>query len=271
MSLISSIRLPLSSPTRPHLLRSPIRRTAPPTVVLPTLRTYASKSKQKSPAAAAPSPTSKRGPLTTSSLTPGSKQALSDPAALAEHARAAAKMAAAVEYFRREAAQLDARASGRVTPHLLAPVRVALPGGEGEDGEVGGETRVRLEEVATVGVRDGSMLVVTVFETDNLKRVEDALYDAKLPNIVPQRVDERTLKIPIPKPTVDARLAVYGTATRQAEETRVQIRRQHQASVKKGKYAKHSVELDEFQKLHDRYMADIETILAQIKKSTGAK
>lgn len=66
-------------------------------------------------------------------------------------------MTAAVDWFRRETAQLDARASGRVTPQILSPVRVKL--GDGED-------LVKLEEVATVGVRDGSMLIVTVFESD---------------------------------------------------------------------------------------------------------
>ena len=56
--------------------------------------------------------------------------------------------------YEEEVAALEVRASGRVTPAVLAPVRVSLP-------DKGG---VRLEEVATVGVRDGTMLVVTVFE-----------------------------------------------------------------------------------------------------------
>lgn len=32
-----------------------------------------------------------------------------------------------------------------------------------------------------------------------MKAVESALYESKLPNIVPQRQDVRTIKIPIPK------------------------------------------------------------------------
>lgn len=67
-------------------------------------------------------------------------------------------MSQAVEWFRREVAQLENRASGRVTPQLLAPVRVKY-GNEGGEG-------VKLEEVATVGVREGSTLIITVFETD---------------------------------------------------------------------------------------------------------
>ena len=70
-------------------------------------------------------------------------------------------MDSSVEWFRREVAQLDARASGRVTPQLLDPVRVSLP--HKEEG-ASAPSKVRLEEVATVGVRDGSSLVVTVFE-----------------------------------------------------------------------------------------------------------
>jgi ribosome recycling factor len=66
-------------------------------------------------------------------------------------------MAASVEWLRREVAQLEARASGRVTPQLLAPMRVSLVPSSGA-------RKVQLEEVATVGVRDGSSLIVTVFD-----------------------------------------------------------------------------------------------------------
>ena len=112
----------------------------------------------------------KRAPITTASLTPGSQQALIDPAAREEYARADAKMAASLEWFRREVAQLEARASGRVTPRLLAPVRVSLsvaPSASGAGAGAGsgsGAQKARLEDVATVGVRDGSTLIVTVFD-----------------------------------------------------------------------------------------------------------
>jgi len=217
---------------------------------------------------------SKRGPITTTSLTPGSQQVLSNPAAREEHARTSAAMDSSVEWFRREVAQLDVRASGRVTPQLLDPVRVSLSHAtHKEEGASPSSAppKVRLEELATVGVRDGSSLVVTVFEPQNLKRVQDALYDAKIQGIIPQRVDERTLRIPIPKPTVEARLAAYSTASKQAENARVQIRRQYQASVKRGKYSKHSIEFEELHKLQDRHIAEVDAILARIKKSTGAR
>jgi hypothetical protein len=109
---------------------------------------------------------SKRASVPTASLTPGSQQALVDPAARDEYARADAKMAACVEWFRREVTRLEARASGRVTPRLLDPVRVsgvAPPSASASDSRKG-EKKVRLEEVASVGVRDGSSLIVTVFD-----------------------------------------------------------------------------------------------------------
>ena len=51
------------------------------------------------------------------------------------------------------------RASGRVTPAVLAPVRVTVPENKGGDGRPH-----RLEELATVGVREGTTLLVTVFD-----------------------------------------------------------------------------------------------------------
>lgn len=44
---------------------------------------------------------------------------------------------------------------------------------------------------------------------------------------------------------MEARTALYTAAQRKAEDIRVQIRKQHQTSLKRGKYAKHSVELEE--------------------------
>jgi hypothetical protein len=92
----------------------------------------------------------------TATLIPGSQKKLTDESAIEEYEKAEKKMQAAVEWYRKEVAGLETRASGRVTPALLAPVRVTLPDSEGES--------LRLEEVATVGVREGSTLLVTVFD-----------------------------------------------------------------------------------------------------------
>jgi len=120
-------------------------RNALPTIPHRTLvlrRTYASVKKQSK---------------STATLIPGSKQPITDPAAQEEYAKAESSMKAAVEWYRKECAAVETRASGRITPALLSPVRVRLPNNDSE---------VQLEEVATVGVREGSTLLITVFEED---------------------------------------------------------------------------------------------------------
>lgn len=155
---LSTLRFPLSRSL------SPLHRLRPLPSVVPLLhspssqaRTYAKKSKQKQDEPEAPS-TSKKTKVSANDIIPGSQQAISDPTQAAEYEKCSSKMSTAVQWFRREVAQMETRASGRVTPQLLVPVRVKY-GDESADG-------VRLEEVATVGVRDGSTLIVTVFETD---------------------------------------------------------------------------------------------------------
>jgi ribosome recycling factor len=93
----------------------------------------------------------------TADLVPGSKQPITDEAARAEYAKADEKMKAAVEWYRKECAAVESRATGRVTPAVLDPVRVKLPDSDRE---------FRLDELATVGVRDGSTLLITIFQED---------------------------------------------------------------------------------------------------------
>lgn len=129
-------------------------------------RTYASK-KSKGKSQPEPEPKSKpkrtadagsgKSPASTDSLVPRSQLILESAASRALHDDVDGKMSALVEGFQMEVAQARRRAQGAVTPDVLGPVRVALPGTS---------KRVGLEEVATVGVRDGTVLVVTVFDEE---------------------------------------------------------------------------------------------------------
>ena len=95
----------------------------------------------------------------TGKLIPGSKQVLSGQSQ-AEYEKADEKMKVAVDWLRREVATMEARGSGRVTPDLLKPVRVVLAGTPKDS------PPVPLTDVATVGIRDGTVLIVTVFSPD---------------------------------------------------------------------------------------------------------
>lgn len=95
---------------------------------------------------------------TTNGLVPGSQQKLAGEA-LAEYERAEGKMKTSVDWFRRDVAAKELQGSGRVTPDILKPVRVALP--DMPEGDT-----CSLTELATVGVREGTTLMVTVFAED---------------------------------------------------------------------------------------------------------
>ena len=143
----------------------PLITSTLPTYALPYARGYASKSKKhsskdqsKATKGQLKSSTfdgQKHGTVTTDQLLPGSQSRIAE-SALGEYQKCEEKMAAAVEWYRKEVAKMENRVSGRVTPEILAPVSVKIPG-RGANG-------VRIEEVATVGVKDGSVLVVTAFE-----------------------------------------------------------------------------------------------------------
>ncbi|KAI0711129.1 ribosome recycling factor domain-containing protein [Cerioporus squamosus] len=196
--------------------------------------------------------------VSTDALVPASQRIAASP----EYKGAESKMQGVLDWFRKEVAALETRATGRVTPAVLSPVRVMLPNAQDGRG-------VRLEEIATVGVKEGTTLLVTVFEEHTLKYVEQAIYEAKIPGITPQKLDNRTIKVPIPKPTVETRNALYTTASRQAEDVRVQMRKLHQALLKKAAIDKHSADFSTYQGLSDKFMGELDKILAHLKKATS--
>jgi len=197
-------------------------------------------------------------------LIPGSQQFLTGDA-MRDYEAAEAKMKTAVDWFRREVAGMEARLGGRVAPDVLNPVRVALPDAEGAP-------PAKLAEVATIGVQEGTTLVVTVFEERNLKYVEKAIIAAKIPHVVPQRgSDNRTLKIHMPKPTVDARAVLVKTAAKQAEDVRVQVRRHGQTAVKKGSYQTRGYTAEKFQELVQKQVGAVDEMLTGMKKKLGVK
>lgn len=126
-------------------------RTIKPPVFL-SFRAYASKNKAKH---ASQAEVKGSHSTSTSGLIPNSQRALKDETAQSEYDKVATKMVAAVDWLRKEVAGIKARGLGHVTPVILDPVRLVLPENPKES---------RLEEFATVGVRDGSNLIVTLYE-----------------------------------------------------------------------------------------------------------
>lgn len=142
LSLTLRVRVPrwqLASLCR-HILSTPLTRpSVTASVHRHHQRNYASKNKAKS----------------TATFIPGSKQPITNEAAREEYAKAEEAMRVAVDWFRKECAASEARALGRVTPALLSPVRVKVPGNP---------KNLQLEELATIGVREGTTLLITLFD-----------------------------------------------------------------------------------------------------------
>lgn len=131
-------------------------------------------------------------------------------------------MTRAVERCRTTASTLVG-SFGRADPALLDNVKVEYPG-------TGSSSRSLhpLREFATVGVRDGA-LIVTAFDADMVKHIERAIYAADL-GLTPQTQahtnpgDENVLRVAVPQPTTESRQAMVKDLTRICEHARVSIR-----------------------------------------------
>lgn len=97
-----------------------------------------------------------------------------------------------------------------------------------------------LAEFATVSVKDGKDLVVTVYEesvrlvsllvlrltssrSQSLKAVSHAIYASPL-SLAPQHISATTLRVPIPRPDWDKRQALVKQASELCEHARVAVR-----------------------------------------------
>lgn len=112
---------------------------------------------------------------------------------------------------------------GRADPALLDSVKVEYPGTGSQ-----GKSLHPLRELATVGVRDGA-LIVTAFDADMVKHIERAIYSADL-GLTPQSAshhnpgDENIIRVAVPQPTTETRQAMVKDLTKICENARVSIR-----------------------------------------------
>ncbi|PKI83074.1 hypothetical protein MVES1_002901 [Malassezia vespertilionis] len=116
---------------------------------------------------------------------------------------------------------------GRVDASLLDPVRVTL----GKNSKP-----VFLDQVATVGVRDG-MLIVTAYDESSVKHIERAIYSAKL-DLTPRvaQDEEGVVLVPVPKPTGETRTLLVQKCVQACEHARVALRNARQTAQKQMKH-----------------------------------
>ncbi|PWN52649.1 ribosome recycling factor [Violaceomyces palustris] len=160
---------------------------------------------------------------------------------------------------------------GRADPALLDSVKVEYPGGGGS-----GKVQHPLREFATVGVRDGSLLV-TCFDVDMVKHVERSIYAANL-GLTPQVQagdDETVLRVPVPRPTSETRAQLVKDCTKICENARVSIRAarhtvqkqlkndENRKIVSKNEAAKEMKKIEEETK---KKTAEVDALFEQTKK-----
>lgn len=168
-------------------------------------------------------------------------------------------MQKAVESAKREFASVR---TGRASPALLERVTVDYYG-----------TPTPITQVATVTVPEPRLLLIQPWDKSLVREIERAIQKSDL-GLMPSS-DGTLIRLPIPSLTGERRKDLAKLAHKQAEEARVavrNIRRDHKDKLerleKKGELSEDDVRraVDELQKLTDRHIAEIDTLLSAKEK-----
>jgi len=147
--------------------------------------------------------------------------------------------------------------TGRATPTILDTVQVEAYGG-----------KVPIKQVASISIPDARSIMIQPWDKSILAAIEKAILGANL-GFTPNN-DGRVIRISIPTLTEERRKEFVKLAKKMAEDARVEVRntrRKHKEEVKKlEKEHKISedemyVDIDEIQKLTDKYIAKVDELL----------
>ena len=169
------------------------------------------------------------------------------------------RMDGALDTLKREFSGLR---SGRASPALLEPVRVAAYGSE-----------MPLPQVGTIAVPEARMITVQVWDRSLVSHVEKAIRDAGL-GLNPAS-DGQLVRVPIPQLTGERRIELSRAAHKYAEAAKVAVRgvrrdgmEQIKVLEKKGTISQDDQARwhDEIQKLTDAYVKRVDDGLAEKDK-----
>ncbi len=170
-------------------------------------------------------------------------------------ADAKTSMQKAVEAAKREFASVR---TGRASPALLDRVTVDYYG-----------VPTPITQVASITVPDARLLVIQPWDKSLVREIERAIQKSEL-GLTPSN-DGTVIRLPIPALTGERRKELVKVVHRQAEEARIairNIRREHKEKLerleKKGELSEDQTRraVDELQKLTDRHIQEIDTLLA---------
>ncbi len=164
------------------------------------------------------------------------------------------RMQKAIEALQRELSTIRA---GKANPTLLDNLRVDYYG-----------TPTPIKQVANVSAPEPRLLIVQPWEKNMLQPIAKVIQTSDL-GLNPQD-DGQVLKIPIPQLNEERRRDLVKLTHKMAEESRVSvrnIRRDANDSFKKAQKDGDMSEdearraMDQIQKLHDKYIAEIEDVI----------
>lgn len=168
-------------------------------------------------------------------------------------------MQKAVDAARREFASVR---TGRASPALLERVTVDYYG-----------VPTPITQVATVTAPEPRLLVIQPWDKSLVREIERAIQKSEL-GLTPT-TDGAVIRLPIPPLTGERRRDLVKLVHRQAEEARVavrNIRRDHKEKLERLQKAGELSEdetrraIDELQKLTDRFIGEIDALLAAKEK-----
>ncbi|MCF7870005.1 MAG: ribosome recycling factor [Candidatus Omnitrophica bacterium] len=168
-------------------------------------------------------------------------------------------MEKAVEATKREFSELR---SGRANPRMVEGVRVNYYG-----------SPTLLKELATIGVPEARMLVISPYDPTSVKEVEKALLQADL-GITPIN-DGKIIRLVVPPLSEERRDELIKMVKKIAEEGKVSIRtirrggREDIKNLEKDKEISEDDKYDaeeQLQKLTDQYIKKLDTLLEEKEK-----
>lgn len=164
------------------------------------------------------------------------------------------KMGKSLEGFGRDLSTIRA---GKATTTLLDNIRVDYYG-----------TPTPVKQIASISAPEVRLLVVQPWEKNMLKEVAKAIQTSDL-GLNPQD-DGQVLKIPIPPLNEERRRDLVKLAHKHAEDCKVSVRNARRDAIDQLKKAQKDGELpeddsrrlvDQVQKLHDKFIAQVEEVL----------
>ncbi|OGI03971.1 MAG: ribosome recycling factor [Candidatus Melainabacteria bacterium GWF2_37_15] len=152
--------------------------------------------------------------------------------------------------------------TGRANPLILDKITVDYYG-----------TATPVRQLSNVSVQDGQNLVITPYDKSSIANIEKAIMKSDI-GITPNN-DGTNIRLVFPQPTEERRKELVKDIKKQGEESKVairNIRREMSETLKKAEKTEHIPEdeikkqQDDIQKLTDRYIKEIDNLIAEKEK-----